>query len=153
MINQGSLEAFLKRLNDDLETAVDPIARTVQFIQQSYPHYHWVGIYWLRGDHLVLGPYVGASTEHTEIPLGKGVCGTAIVEGKNQIVADVRERANYLSCSHHVRSEIVVLLHDQSGTIIGQIDADSHELAAFDKTDEAMLERVALILERYQGST
>ena len=149
MIDQETLAAFLERLNDDLEMSTNPIDRTLHFIQQSYPHYHWVGIYWLRGDHLELGPYVGASTEHVEIPVGQGVCGTAIAEQQNQIVDDVRQRANYLSCSLHVRSEIVVLLRDQSGRIVGQIDADSHELAAFDKSDEAMLECVALIISQH----
>ena len=149
MIDPKRLEPFLAFLNDDIENAAKPIDRAIEQIAQTFPHYHWVGIYWLRGDHLVLGPYVGASTEHVEIPVGQGVCGTAIAEGTNQIVDDVRQRANYLSCSLHVRSEIVVLLRDQSGTIVGQIDADSHELAAFDKSDEAMLERVAHIITRY----
>jgi GAF domain-containing protein len=101
-----------------------------------------VGIYWLEGDTLVLGPYVGAPTDHQRIPVGRGVCGTAVAEGKNQIVADVRLLSNYLACSLETRSEIVVLIR-HGERIVGQIDADGHEPGAFDATDEALLTQVA----------
>ena len=90
----------------------------------------------------MLGPYVGAPTEHDRIPVGRGVCGTAVAEGKNQIVQDVRELSNYLACSVETRSEIVVLIR-QAGRIVGQIDVDGHEPRAFDVTDETLLNAVA----------
>lgn len=112
----------------------------------ALPAYDWVGVYWLRGDRLELGPYVGAPTEHTIIPTGRGVCGTAVAEGRNQLVADVRALDNYLACSLETRSEIVVLIRNSEGAILGQIDADGHEVGAFDHSDEEMLTKVAELI-------
>ena len=115
---------------------------TVQTLHDHLPGYHWVGIYLLEGDTLVLGPFVGQATEHTRIPVGKGVCGRAVREGANQIVADVTADPAYLACSLGTRSEIVVLL-THGGTVLGQIDIDSDQPAQFDAADEAMLQRLA----------
>ena len=114
----------------------------MDLIARWFPHYQWVGIYWLARDVLTLGPFVGKPTEHSRIAVGQGVCGTAVTEGRNQIVNDVRQVANYLACSVATRSEIVVLIR-RGDEIIGQIDADSDAPAAFDKSDEALLTAVA----------
>lgn len=109
-------------------------------------NYNWSGIYRLEGETLVLDEYVGAHTDHTHIPVGRGVCGTAVAENANQVIGDVRELDNYLACSLETRAEIVVLIRDESGTILGQIDIDGHAVDAFDASDEEMLERIAGIL-------
>jgi GAF domain-containing protein len=75
------------------------------------------------------------------IPVGRGVCGTAVAENMNQIIEDVRELDNYLACNLETRSEIVVLIrHPDTGKILGQIDVDGTEVGAFDESDEALLE-------------
>lgn len=112
----------------------------------SLPTYDWSGIYILNGGLLHLAEYVGAATDHTEIPVGRGVCGTAVKENANQVIDDVRELSNYLSCSIQTRSEIVVLIRDSEGTILGQIDIDGHTVGAFDETDEALLNEIAEVL-------
>ena len=145
MIDPSAAAAFLRDFDQLLADVPDPALAAMQMIAERFPHYRWVGIYWLRGDELVLGPYVGEATEHVRIPVGQGVCGTAVAEGRNQIVADVRERPNYLACSVATRSEIVVLLK-QGDRIIGQIDADGHEVGAFDETDESLLAEVGMRL-------
>ena len=142
MIPSTMVKSFLAQLDKLLGNASDPAALAMRLLAETFPHYQWVGIYWLEGDTLVLGPYVGAPTEHDRIPVDRGVCGTAIAEGKNQIVADVRLVSNYLACSLKTPSEIVVLLR-QGTRIVGQIDADGHEPGAFDATDEALLNEVA----------
>jgi L-methionine (R)-S-oxide reductase len=111
----------------------------------TLPTYDWSGVYRLEGDTLVLDAYVGATTDHTHIPVGRGVCGTAVAEDKNQVIEDVRELSNYLSCSLQTRSEIVVLIR-RGGVILGQIDIDGHQVGAFDSSDEEMLEGLAAIL-------
>ena len=108
------------------------------------PGYDWSGIYRLEGD-LLLDAYVGAETDHVRIPIGRGVCGTAVSENANQVISDVRELSNYLSCSTQTRSEIVVLIRD-GDKVLGQIDIDGHTVGAFDATDERMLVEVAEIL-------
>lgn len=116
----------------------------------TLPTYDWSGIYRLEGDVLVLDAYVGAHTDHTHIPVGRGVCGTAVAEDKNQVIEDVRGLSNYLACSLQTRSEIVVLIR-REGEILGQIDIDGHQVGAFDESDERMLERLAEILaERWE---
>jgi L-methionine (R)-S-oxide reductase len=117
------------------------LQRLMQHLHDRLPHFHWVGIYWLKGNELVLGPYVGPPTEHVRIPVGRGVCGAAIAENMNQIIEDVRELDNYLACNLETRSEIVVLIrHPDTGKILGQIDVDGTEVGAFDESDEALLE-------------
>jgi len=123
----------------------DRLQEAMALIQQDHPHYEWVGVYILRDDALELGPFVGAPTEHTEIPIGRGVCGTAAATRANQIIGDVRKLDNYLACSATVRSEIVVLVWDRE-EIIGEIDADCDEVGAFTAADEKFLTVVAAIL-------
>lgn len=106
------------------------------------PGYDWCGIYRLEGDTLVLDAYVGAATDHDRIPVGRGVCGTAVAEDRNQVVDDVRTLDNYLACSLETRSEIVVLIR-RDDRILGQIDIDSHTPARFGPADEADLEALA----------
>lgn len=113
----------------------------------AMPNYDWCGVYRLEGQTLVLDEYVGEETEHTEIPVGVGVCGTAVAANANQVVEDVRELENYLSCSVSTRSEIVVLIRTDS-RVLGQIDVDGHGVGAFDATDETFLGSLAEILAR-----
>jgi GAF domain-containing protein len=152
MITAQQAEAILQEA-DALLQGDAPIESRLQALMQRLhdrlPHYHWVGIYWLEGDTLVLGPYVGPPTEHVRIPVGRGVCGTAVAENTNQIVRDVRERENYLACNLETRSEIVVLLrHPETGAIIGQIDVDGTEVGAFDESDEAFLDALGRRIAR-----
>jgi len=143
------LSALEKIISSSAERATIP-HEAMQLIARYLPHYNWVGIYILDGGILVLGPYIGAATEHTTIPIGRGVCGTAVATGENQVVTDVRTLDNYLSCSVETRSEIVVLIRDpQSGAILGQIDADGHTVGAFDQSDEELLEIIAHRLAPY----
>ncbi|MGI8924581.1 MAG: GAF domain-containing protein [Fimbriimonadales bacterium] len=111
----------------------------------NLPGYDWCGVYRLEGETLILDEYVGVSTEHGRIPVGSGVCGTAVAENRNQIVDDVQGLENYLSCSLETRSEIVVLIRDRD-LILGQIDIDSHSPSAFGPDDERLLRAIAAIL-------
>jgi GAF domain-containing protein len=124
--------------------ATDDVAlrRVVEALAELRPAWGWVGVYLLAGDTLVLGPYAGPATEHTRIPVGKGVCGTAVAEDRNVVVEDVTTLDNYLACSVGTRSEIVVLIRD-GGELVGQFDVDSDEVGAFGPEDEALLERLA----------
>ncbi|MBC8066600.1 MAG: GAF domain-containing protein [Chlorobia bacterium] len=111
----------------------------------NLPGYNWSGVYRFERNMLVLDEFFGAPTDHTQIEVGVGVCGTAIAEGTNQIVKDVRKLDNYLACSLETRSEIVVLVR-KGAEILGQIDIDGHEVGAFDESDEKFLERLANVL-------
>lgn len=119
----------------------------VTILKEERESYNWVGIYLVEGDALVLHNYIGKPTEHTHIPIGKGVCGAAVAEGANQIVGDVTKLDNYLACSVETRAEIVVLIR-RGPEIFGQIDIDSDLENAFSSRDEALLIRVSDQLAR-----
>jgi len=136
----AALEALLTGdLADDLA-----LRGVVEGLAAAHPRWGWVGVYLLVGDTLVLGPSVGPPTEHTRIPVGTGVCGTAVAEDRNVVVDDVAALDNYLACSVGTRSEIVVLIRD-GDDVVGQFDVDSDDLAAFGPADEALLTRLAVL--------
>lgn len=112
-------------------------------LQAEIPHYNWVGFYFANHSDktLHLGPYVGAPTDHTMIPFGKGICGQVAESNQNFVVPDVAAQDNYIACSFTVKSEIVVPLF-VNGVNIGQIDIDSHQLDPFTEADERFLEFV-----------
>lgn len=121
----------------------------VEFLHMNFKHYSWVGIYIVKGSELVLGPWIGKqATEHTNIPLGKGVCGSAAASGKTEIVADVSKDSRYLACFVSTRSEIVVPIK-RGKMVIGEIDVDSDKPNAFDQSDKAFLEKIADMLGRH----
>ena len=116
----------------------------VRSIEKSDPRFDWVGVYLLNADknELWLHNYVGSPTEHAQIPVGTGVCGTAVEQGSNIRVDDVTAVENYLACDPDVRSEMVVLIR-AGDEIFGQLDLDSSEEAAFTEEDESALALVA----------
>ena len=123
----------------------DPIMRkAVRTLEEADDRFNWVGIYLMRDneDKLWLHNYVGEPTEHAEIEVGEGICGTAVAEKENQIVQDVSEAENYLACSPKVKSEMVVLIR-AGDEILGQIDIDSHETDVFTEDDESAVQAVA----------
>jgi len=137
----------VEQMVDSSATRDEVLRYAVQILKQEREHYNWVGIYLIEGDTLVLHNYIGKPTEHTHIPIGKGVCGVAVAEGANQIVGDVTRLDNYLACSVETRAEIVVLIR-RGMDILGQIDIDSDLENAFTKEDEALLSRVADLIAR-----
>lgn len=115
----------------------------------SLPHFNWTGIYEydLPKEELSLYPkYIGLPTDHIHIPKGTGVCGTAVAENKDIIIDDVRDLDNYLACSIQTRAELVVLIKNSEGTILGQIDVDSDEKGAFSKMDREYTSQIAQLL-------
>jgi GAF domain-containing protein len=111
-------------------------------IRAAGPPYTSVYLYMLHGDELVLEAFAGRDTEHTRIPVGRGVCGTAVATGQDQNVPDVRAVENYIACNTWTRSELVVLVR-RGELILGQIDVDSDESDPFTPEEEAEVRRVA----------
>ncbi len=121
----------------------EKLLKICESLEQNIEHYTWVGFYFANHETqtLHLGPYVGAPTDHTEIPFGKGICGQVAVSNTNFVVPDVAAQDNYIACSFTVKSEIVVPLF-VDGKNIGQIDIDSNVLDPFSEKDERFLEFV-----------
>jgi L-methionine (R)-S-oxide reductase len=121
----------------------EKLLKVCELLEKNIEYYTWVGFYFANHDTqtLHLGPYVGAPTDHTVIPFGKGICGQVAVSNENFVVPDVAAQDNYIACSFTVKSEIVVPLF-VNGINIGQIDIDSNVLDPFTKSDEKFLEFV-----------
>jgi L-methionine (R)-S-oxide reductase len=125
-------------------TGTDALAAAVATLARL-PHYDWVGVYLLDGNELVLGPFSGRSSPHTRIPLGRGICGAAAAEKATIVVDDVNADPRYLACSPDTRAEIVVPIM-RNGDVLGEIDVDSDQPAAFGDADRHLLEAVAAML-------
>jgi GAF domain-containing protein len=125
------------------ESVNNRLLNICQLLESNIDHYNWVGFYFKNGDknELKLGPYVGAPTDHTIIPFGKGICGQVALSNKNFVVPDVMAQDNYIACSITVKAEIVIPIF-LNGENIGQIDIDSNTPNPFTEKDERFLEFV-----------
>jgi GAF domain-containing protein len=123
-----------------------------KLLHQKMLRYNWVGFYMLEKggpqDVLVLGPFRGTMTPHTRIQLNQGICGAAASTGKTIIVDDVSADPRYLACSLETKSEIVVPVFVEK-KVVGELDIDSHFLAAFAAEDRALCEHAAAVLGRW----
>lgn len=136
-----------KRLSSILESpkhnTEEKLQKVCHLLDQEISYFNWTGFYFKNGDkdELKLGPYVGAPTDHTIIPYGKGICGQVAVSNETFVVPDVHQESNYLSCSIDTKAEIVVPIF-KDGQNIGQIDIDSHTVNPFTAEDRELLEWV-----------
>jgi len=125
------------------------MAGIVKLLHQELLKYNWVGFYMLeredKQDILVLGPFRGTMTPHTRIPLNQGICGAAASTGKTIIVDDVSADPRYLACSLETKSEIVVPIF-VAGKVVGELDIDSHFVAAFSPDDRQLCEHAAALV-------
>lgn len=134
----------LQQMRDEGHLSDALLRHAVRRIEKSDSRFDWVGVYLFDAEKndLWLHNYVGSATEHARIPVGTGVCGTALAEKRNIKVDDVSKVENYLSCNPEVQSELVVLIR-AGDDIFGQIDIDSSEKAAFTEEDETLLQGIA----------
>ncbi len=139
----------MEQLKKQLLTALDAegkdnnakLQEVCEILDREISYFNWTGFYFKNGDkqELILGPYVGAPTDHTIIPYGRGICGQVAVSNETFVLPDVHEQDNYLSCSIDTKAEIVVPIM-KDGENIGQIDIDSHTVDPFTAEDRELLE-------------
>jgi len=135
-VNRQIEKIILKTENSQI------LDKIVDILYKSFDKYNWIGIYIAYGEELILGPWRGQQvTEHTKIPFGKGVCGSAAKSGETEIISNVNEDDRYLACFVTTRSEIVVPIK-KNGKVIGEIDIDSNTPNAFDIEDVKFLEKL-----------
>lgn len=128
----------------------DPIANLANFmaaLKQTF-NFWWVGVYVVKNDELVLGPFQGPIA-CTRIKKGKGVCGTAWQEAKTIVVPDVDQFPGHIACSSLSKSEIVIPVFNKNKEVIMVIDVDSEKLADFDQTDEIYLNKIANLISDF----
>ena len=158
MTPQQEIAKELTTLAEAALSVEDLMSVIVGRLQERLGHYDWVSFYMLERGRLgedpvlVLGPYVGAVTEHTRIPLNKGICGAAASTGRTVVIDDVSQDPRYLACSIETKSEIVVPIVVK-GEVVGELDIDSHTRAAFQADDRQLVEHCARLVGQYLEKT
>jgi GAF domain-containing protein len=142
VLNSSRVIAALRGAFAREESRADLLQLAAERIQAAGPPYTSVYLYMLHGNELVLEAFAGRETDHTRIPVGVGVCGTAVASGQDQNVPDVRAVENYLACNAWTRSELVVLVR-RGARILGQIDIDSDLTDPFTPEEESAVRQVA----------
>jgi len=145
----ADLASALDSITRQATTADELMTAIVTLLHEKLPNYNWVGFYMLEKDAgddlLALGPFRGAATAHTRIPLNQGICGAAASRGETVVVDDVASDPRYLACSLETKSEIVVPIFVK-GKVVGELDIDSHVPAAFVGEDRQLCEHAAALV-------
>lgn len=143
------------RLSSEARSADQLMENISLLLNKQMLKYNWVGFYMLEAGAsppaLVLGRYQGAMTVHTRIGLNEGICGAAASSGKTVVVDDVKKDPRYLACSIETKSEIVVPIFVH-GKVAGELDIDSHFLAAFGDEDRELVEYCAQLVGKRLGN-
>ena len=146
MVNYETLMLQLKALTDGIPYETANLANAAALLWEYLPQINWTGFYKMIDGQLVLGPFQG-KTACIVIPVGKGVCGTAVAQDKTQLVYDVHEFPGHIACDCASNSEIVVPIH-VNGEIWGVLDIDSPSIGRFTEEDKAGLEKFVTTLEK-----
>ena len=146
MTDYQALCVQLSALTEGIPYKIANLANASALLWQHLEKINWAGFYLMEDGKLVLGPFQG-KTACIMIPVGKGVCGTAVAENATQLVADVHQFPGHIACDSASNSEIVVPIHVR-GEIVGVLDIDSPEFGRFTEEDREGLEQFVHILEQ-----
>ncbi len=144
-INYSLLNAQLSAITDGIPYETANLANAAALLWEHLPDINWAGYYKMTDGKLVLGPFQG-KTACIVIPVGRGVCGTAVAEDATQLVYDVHQFPGHIACDCASNSEIVVPIHVK-GQIWGVLDIDSPKIGRFTEADREGLEAFVKVLE------
>lgn len=134
MTNYSLISKEIEALTSDVANLISNLSNVSALLSMELDNINWVGFYLLNENELVLGPFQGKPACVT-IPIGKGVCGTAVSTDSLQLVKDVHDFPGHIACDSSSRSELVMPLHDESGRVIAVLDIDSPAIGRFSDTD------------------
>ena len=146
MTNYDLVAQQLQALTEGIPYEVANLANASALLWQEMPDINWVGFYKMTEGALVLGPFQGKPA-CIQIPVGRGVCGTAVAEDKVQLVYDVHQFPGHIACDCASNSEIVLPIHVR-GAIWGVLDIDSPSIGRFTEADKEGLLKVVDVLEK-----
>ena len=146
MTDYVSMCAQLSALTQDIPYETANLANASALLWQELKDINWAGFYKMMDGKLVLGPFQGKPA-CILIPVGRGVCGTAVAEDRTQLVKDVHQFPGHIACDCASNSEIVVPIH-KDGKVWGVLDIDSPLFSRFSEEDQAGLEEFVRILEK-----
>ena len=145
MTDYSALNKELSALISGVPHPIANMANAASLLYNSLEDLNWAGFYLMENGILVLGPFMGKPA-CIEIPVGKGVCGTAVAENRSQLVYDVHQFPGHIAWASASNSDIVIPLR-KDGEIIGVLDIDSPIIGRFSEADKLGLEEFAKILE------
>ena len=147
MVNYKLLVSQAESVIENVPYTVTNLANISALIYDELSDLNWAGFYLMRDGKLILGPFQG-KLACTQIPIGKGVCGTAVAENKTMLVENVHEFSGHIACDSASNSEIVIpVRHD--GEVIGVLDIDSPLVGRFTEDDQVGLEELVSVLEAH----
>ena len=147
MTDYKLLEKQLESLIEDTEWSISMLANASALIWDALEDINWAGFYIMRNGRLELGPFQG-KVACVSIDIGKGVCGTAVLEDKTQLVPDVHKFPGHIACDSASNSEIVIPVHS-GGIIYGVLDIDSPLKDRFTEKDRKGLETLVKVIEAH----
>ena len=145
MVDYNELCSKLSSLIDGVPYKTANLANASALLYNALENINWAGFYLIEDNKLILGPFQGKPA-CIEIPMGKGVCGTAAAQGQTVLVPDVHKFEGHIACDVASNSEIVIPLVNSSGTVVAVLDIDSPTLDRFSEIDKSGLEKFAQIL-------
>lgn len=146
-VNYDLICAQLKALTEDVPYEIANLSNASALLWQELPDINWVGFYKMADGGLVLYPFQGKPA-CIRIPVGRGVCGTAVATNRTQLVTDVHQFPGHIACDSASNSEIVIPLYAEGG-IWGVLDIDSPFVGRFTEADRVGLEAVAMVIEGF----
>ena len=149
MTDYALLNSKLSALTEGIPYKIANLANASALLWESLDTINWAGFYLMEDGALILGPFQG-KTACIRIPVGKGVCGSAVAENATQRVADVHQFPGHIACDSASNSEIVVPIR-VGGQVIGVLDIDSPVKDRFTEEDQQGLEQFVAILEKTLG--
>ena len=144
MLEPNDILNELQDLRDNGFLSDTLLRRIVKDTAAADDRFDWVGIYLVNSEENVvwLHNYVGRPTTHSKIPIGEGICGTAVASGENTNVPDVSAVDHYIECDRRTKSEMVVLIRG-GDEIFGLINIESRTEEAFTDEDSAAVQSLA----------
>ena len=146
MTDYSLISKELKALTSDVNDLIANLSNVSALLNMELSDINWVGFYLLYENELILGPFQGKPACVT-IPVGKGVCGTAVSTDSIQLVKDVHEFPGHIACDSASKSEIVMPLHDNSGKTVAVLDIDSPTTGRFTEADKEGILLLQPVLE------
>lgn len=147
MTNYSLISKEIEALTSDVNNLIANLSNVSALLNMELTDINWVGFYLVKGDTLILGPFQGKPACVT-IPIGQGVCGTAVSTDSIQLVKNVHEFAGHIACDSASNSELVLPIHDTSGKVVAVLDIDSPSLGRFCEADKEGIALLTPILEK-----
>ena len=145
-VNYDTLAAQLAALTEDVPYEIANLSNASALLWDTLPDINWAGFYKMEDGVLVLYPFQGKPA-CIRIPVGRGVCGTAVAQDAVQLVYDVHQFPGHIACDSASNSEIVLPIH-VNGQIWGVLDIDSPFIGRFTEDDRAGLQQFVAVLEK-----